>query len=88
MSISIVLDRHYRYLLLQVGSLFVKNHFNHESKVVALEMIHGIRESFNELLMENHWMDDATRLVAKDKARVLIMTNYSSIQNVYIIKCF
>ena len=51
-----------------VGSLFVKNHFNHESKVVALEMIHGIRESFNELLMENHWMDDATRQVAKDKA--------------------
>ena len=45
-----------------VGSLFVKNHFNHESKVVALEMIHGIRESFNELLAENHWMDDATRL--------------------------
>ena len=51
-----------------VGSLFVKNHFNHESKVVALEMIHGIRESFNELLMENHWMDDPTRQVAKDKA--------------------
>ena len=51
-----------------VGSLFVKNHFNHESKIVALEMIHGIRESFNELLMENHWMDDATRRVAKDKA--------------------
>ena len=51
-----------------VGSLFVKNHFNHESKIVALEMIHGIRESFNELLMENHWMDDATRQVAKDKA--------------------
>ena len=48
-----------------VGSLFVKNHFNHESKVVALEMIHGIRESFNELLAENHWMDDATRLGLK-----------------------
>jgi hypothetical protein len=26
-----------------VGSLFVQDHFNHESKVVALEMIHGIR---------------------------------------------
>ena len=67
-----------------MGSLFVKNHFNHESKVVALEMIHGIRESFNELLMENHWMDDATRLVAKDKARVLIMTKYT-VHNVHII---
>ena len=51
-----------------VGALFVRNHFNHESKAVALEMIHGIRDSFNELLNENHWMDDATRKVAKDKA--------------------
>ena len=51
-----------------VGSLFVKNHFNHASKLVALEMIQGIREAFNELLEENHWMDDATRQVAKDKA--------------------
>ena len=51
-----------------VGSLFVKNHFNHASKLVALEMIQGIRVAFNELLEENHWMDDATRQVAKDKA--------------------
>ena len=51
-----------------VGSLFVKNHFNHASKLVALEMIQGIRVAFNELLEENHWMDDATRRVAKDKA--------------------
>ena len=51
-----------------VGSLFVRNHFNHESKAVALEMIHGIRDSFNELLEDNHWMDKETRLVAKDKA--------------------
>ena len=49
-----------------VGSLFVRNHFNHESKAVALEMIHGIRDSFNELLEDNHWMDKETRLVAKD----------------------
>ena len=26
-----------------VGALFVKDNFNHESKAVALEMIHGIR---------------------------------------------
>ena len=31
-------------------------------------MIHTIREAFNELLAHNHWMDDETRAVAKEKA--------------------
>lgn len=31
-------------------------------------MIHSIREAFNELLADNHWMDDETRAVAKEKA--------------------
>jgi len=31
-------------------------------------MIRTIREAFNELLTENHWMDDETRAVAKKKA--------------------
>lgn len=31
-------------------------------------MIQSIREAFNELLNENHWMDDQTRIVAKAKA--------------------
>lgn len=31
-------------------------------------MIHTIREAFNDLLAENHWMDDETRAVAKEKA--------------------
>lgn len=31
-------------------------------------MIRTIREAFNELLTENHWMDDETRTVAKKKA--------------------
>jgi neprilysin len=34
----------------------------------ALEMIHTIREAFNELLAENDWMDNETRAVAKEKA--------------------
>lgn len=34
----------------------------------ALEMIRTIREAFNELLAENHWMDNETRAVAKSKA--------------------
>lgn len=31
-------------------------------------MIHSIREAFNDLLVDNHWMDDETRAVAKEKA--------------------
>ncbi len=51
-----------------VGALFIRDNFNHDSKVTALEMIHDIRAAFNELLEENEWMDEETRLVAKDKA--------------------
>lgn len=51
-----------------VGALFIRDNFNHESKETALEMIRTIREAFNELLAENHWMDDETRAVAKKKA--------------------
>lgn len=31
-------------------------------------MIQTIRQAFNELLIENQWMDDETRAVAKSKA--------------------
>ncbi|XP_034934335.1 neprilysin-1-like [Chelonus insularis] len=51
-----------------VGALFVRDHFDSKSMSTALEMIHNIREAFNELLDENHWMDDETRAVAKIKA--------------------
>ena len=33
-----------------------------------MEMIHDIREAFNDLLEENEWMDEETRQVAKEKA--------------------
>jgi membrane metallo-endopeptidase-like protein 1 len=51
-----------------VGSLYIRDHFKHDSKETALEMIHDIRHAFNELLHENMWMDKETRLVAEDKA--------------------
>lgn len=35
--------------------------------VQALDMIHGIRAAFGELLEEAEWMDDPTRKVAKEK---------------------
>ncbi|CAH0385890.1 unnamed protein product [Bemisia tabaci] len=53
---------------LAVGALFIRENFNPEGKETAEEMIKTLREAFNELLAENHWMDDETRTVAKEKA--------------------
>ena len=51
-----------------VGALFIRQNFNHESKAVALEMIHTLREACIEILGELEWMDEETRAVARDKA--------------------
>lgn len=55
-------------------------------------MIHTIREAFNELLADNHWMDDETRAVAKEKADAMnerigypeLITNSVELVNEYI----
>ena len=41
------------------------------SVVQALEMIHNIRDAFNELLEKIDWMDDKTRQVARAKAAAI-----------------
>lgn len=59
-------------------------------------MIHTIREAFNELLAENHWMDDETRAVAKEKADAMnerigypeLITNSEELVNEYVtVRC-
>ncbi|XP_055538182.1 neprilysin-1-like [Wyeomyia smithii] len=75
-----------------VGALFIRENFNHESKETALEMIRTIREAFNELLADNHWMDDETRAVAKEKADAMnerigypeILTNAAELDKEYV----
>lgn len=75
-----------------VGALFIRDNFNHESKEIALEMIHLIRQAFNELLADIHWMDDETRAVAKEKADAMnerigypeILTNHTELQKEYV----
>ncbi|XP_055627429.1 neprilysin-1-like [Toxorhynchites rutilus septentrionalis] len=75
-----------------VGALFIRDNFNQESKETALEMIHTIREAFNELLADIHWMDDETRAVAKEKADAMnerigypeILTSPSELEKEYI----
>ncbi|KAH6933321.1 hypothetical protein HPB50_014335 [Hyalomma asiaticum] len=54
-----------------VGALFIRDNFDPHSKETALEMIHNIREAFNELLKENDWMDTETRRVAEEKANAM-----------------
>ncbi|CAH1774945.1 unnamed protein product [Owenia fusiformis] len=51
-----------------VGAMFVRENFQKDSKEDALEMIHNIREAFNKMLMDNTWMDEDTKRVAKEKA--------------------
>ncbi|KZS15003.1 Endothelin-converting enzyme 1 [Daphnia magna] len=51
-----------------VGAMFIRDNFNQESKEVALEMIHTLREAFIDTLDEIEWMDEETRQVAKEKA--------------------
>lgn len=75
-----------------VGALFIRDNFNQESKETALEMIRTIREAFNELLADIHWMDDETRAVAKEKADAMnerigypeILTNPAELEKEYI----
>lgn len=38
----------------------------------ASEMIKSLREAFNDLLDENHWMDNDTKTVAKEKANAMM----------------
>lgn len=54
-----------------VGSLYVKEQFDEGAKDTALDMIHGIRDAFAEILLEETWMDDKTRKAAEEKAQAM-----------------
>lgn len=64
-----------------------------------MDMIQSIREAFNELLNENHWMDEQTRIVAKAKADAMkerigypeVLTDPDELEKEYTMvsfKCF
>ncbi|XP_048777313.2 neprilysin-like isoform X2 [Ostrea edulis] len=57
------------YYGLSLGRLFVKEAFDESAKEQTLDMIHNLRTAFGELVDENKWMDDATRTLAKEKAK-------------------
>lgn len=61
-----------------------------------MDMIQSIREAFNELLNENHWMDEQTRIVAKAKADAMkerigypeVLTDPDELEKEYTMVCF
>jgi endothelin-converting enzyme len=68
-----------------VGAMFVKQNFHGESKPLAETMIAAVKEAFKNNFDNLDWMDDETRLAARDKAdaitdmigSVRVMTNGS-----------
>ncbi|XP_016962478.1 neprilysin-2 isoform X2 [Drosophila biarmipes] len=52
---------------ISVGSLYVRKHFDKDSKANALEMVNDIRSVFNDILDEVNWMDAKTKKEAKEK---------------------
>ncbi|XP_067648018.1 neprilysin-2 isoform X5 [Eurosta solidaginis] len=54
-------------LAIAVGSLYVRKHFNEDSKAIALDMVTQIRRIFDNMLSEVDWMDEATKAEAKKK---------------------
>ncbi|KAH8041681.1 hypothetical protein HPB51_017483 [Rhipicephalus microplus] len=54
-----------------VGALFVRRHFNEQSKKKAEEMISDIKAAFLEILTNVDWMDNETREVARKKAEFM-----------------
>ena len=55
-----------------VGSLYVKQYFNGNSKAEAMEMVQEIRREFNLMLHEVVWMDAATKAAAIEKAEAMV----------------
>ena len=55
-----------------VGSLYVSKYFDEKSKSTALDMVNDIRAQFNLILQEIDWMDNDTKLRAKDKANAMV----------------
>lgn len=51
-----------------LGSLFVRRVFQGQSKERAEEMIYSIRNAFKDNLPNLNWMDDRTRMLAREKA--------------------
>jgi len=51
-----------------VGAMYVREYFEEEARQSAKSMVKDIRDVFDEILGELEWMDEETRIRAKEKA--------------------
>lgn len=51
-----------------VGAMYVREYFEEEARQSAMSMVKDIRNVFDEILDELEWMDEETRVRAKEKA--------------------
>ncbi|CAB3362237.1 Hypothetical predicted protein [Cloeon dipterum] len=73
------------------GFQYVKKYFDTEAKTSALHMVHHIRKVFIERVGNLDWMDDETKLAAKEKAKAMTefigfpdwFTNSTALTNYY-----
>ena len=54
-----------------VGAMYVREYFDESARKSANEMVKDIRDVFNEIIDELDWMDDKTRIRAKEKAAAM-----------------
>lgn len=50
-----------------IGQIYVKKYFNSESKKAVEDMVQSLKESFAEIIREQTWMSDETKVKALDK---------------------
>ena len=54
-----------------VGAMYVRDYFEEGARQSAIEMVKDIREVFTEIIDELEWMDEETKLRAKEKAAAM-----------------
>ena len=54
-----------------VGAMYVREYFDEAARQSAIEMVKDIREVFTEMIDELEWLDEETKLRAKEKATAM-----------------
>lgn len=58
-------------LPISVGALYIRKHFNENSRAAAMEMVKDIRVEFEKILNKVDWMDEVTRKAALEKVATM-----------------
>lgn len=54
------------------GALYVRKFFRPEAKTTAAQMVEQIRKEFKDVLKQNVWMDEKTKLAANNKVDAIV----------------